>query len=100
VFSYYAGIEFKMGQKVTGTSDAGGGKLKLTYEAVKDGAQGEITADIVLVATGRRPVTGVSTCCTDTRYNESNARNGVLAGVNRSFECPYGTSLGLGVQSS
>lgn len=53
-----AGIEFKMGQKVTGTSDAGGGKLTLSYEAVKDGKAGEISADIVLVATGRRPVTG------------------------------------------
>lgn len=53
-----------MGQKVTGTSDAGGGKLKLTYEAVKDGAAGEITADIVLVATGRRPVTGAPPAAT------------------------------------
>lgn len=51
-------MEFKLGQKVTGTSDAGNGKIKLSYEAVKDGKAGEITADIVLVATGRRPVTG------------------------------------------
>lgn len=51
------GINFKMGQKVTGTSEAANGKLTLLYEAVKDGKAGEMTADIVLVATGRRPVT-------------------------------------------
>ena len=54
----FSGIDFKMGQKVTGTSEAANGKLTLSYEAVKDGKAGEMTADIVLVATGRRPVTG------------------------------------------
>jgi pyruvate/2-oxoglutarate dehydrogenase complex dihydrolipoamide dehydrogenase (E3) component len=53
-----SGIEFKLGQKVTGTSEGANGKLALTYEAVKDGTPGEISADVVLVATGRRPVTG------------------------------------------
>ena len=53
-----------MGQKVTGTSEAANGKLTLSYEAVKDGKAGEMTADIVLVATGRRPVTGVTSART------------------------------------
>lgn len=50
------GLTFKLGQKVLGTEVAGD-RLKLSYEAVKDGKQGELEADIVLVATGRRPFT-------------------------------------------
>lgn len=50
------GLEFKLGQKVTGT-EVSGDRVTLKYEAVKDGKASEITADIVLVSTGRRPVT-------------------------------------------
>lgn len=53
------GLEFKLGQKVTGT-EVSGDRVTLKYEAVKDGKASEITADIVLVSTGRRPVTGTS----------------------------------------
>lgn len=51
------GLEFKLGQKVTGT-ESKGDRVTLKYEAVKDGAASEIEADIVLVSTGRRPFTG------------------------------------------
>jgi dihydrolipoamide dehydrogenase len=51
------GFKFKLGNKVLGT-DTSGDQIKLSYEAVKDGKAGELEADIVLVATGRRPFTG------------------------------------------
>lgn len=50
------GINFKKGHKVLGCERAGE-RLKLSYEGVKDGKAGELEADIVLVATGRRPFT-------------------------------------------
>jgi dihydrolipoamide dehydrogenase len=53
------GIAIQTSQKVTG-ADTSGPKIKLSYEAVKDGAKSELEADIVLVATGRRPVTGMT----------------------------------------
>jgi pyruvate/2-oxoglutarate dehydrogenase complex dihydrolipoamide dehydrogenase (E3) component len=52
------GMNFKLGQKVLGTEEQSDGRIKLTFEATKDGKQGEAVADIVLVATGRRPYTG------------------------------------------
>ena len=51
------GLTFKLGQKVTGTEEAGG-RVKLSYESVKDGKADSLEADIVLVATGRKPYTG------------------------------------------
>lgn len=59
------GLEFKLGQKVTGT-ERNGDRVTLKYESVKDGSASEIEADIVLVSTGRRPLTGAplrSPCC-------------------------------------
>lgn len=61
------GLKFQLGQKVLGTEMVGD-RVKLSYEAVKDGKAGDIEADIVLVATGRRPYTGARSpalsCCT------------------------------------
>ncbi|MBO0903244.1 dihydrolipoyl dehydrogenase [Jiella sonneratiae] len=50
------GLEFKLGAKVTGVekSDAG---AKVTFEPVKGGEAETVEADVVLVATGRRPHT-------------------------------------------
>jgi dihydrolipoamide dehydrogenase len=50
------GMGFSLGQKVTGavTSDAG---VTLTVEPAGGGAAREVTADVVLVAIGRRPYT-------------------------------------------
>lgn len=50
------GMEFKLGQKVTGVEKSGKG-AKVTFEPVKGGDAQELKADIVLVATGRRPYT-------------------------------------------
>jgi dihydrolipoamide dehydrogenase len=51
------GINIQTGQKVT-VVDTTGPKVKISYQAVKDGSNSKIEADIVLVATGRRPLTG------------------------------------------
>lgn len=48
------GFEFKLGSKVTGVSKAKKGAA-VTFEPVKGGAAETIEADIVLIATGRRP---------------------------------------------
>lgn len=48
------GMEFLLSTKVTGAAKKGK-SLTVTYEAVKDGAKGEITGDVVLVAVGRKP---------------------------------------------
>lgn len=50
------GMKFKMGTKVAATavSDAG---VTLSLEPAKGGAKEELAVDVVLVATGRRPVT-------------------------------------------
>jgi dihydrolipoamide dehydrogenase len=50
------GMKFKMGTKVTG-SKVVDGKVKLTLENVKTAAAEDFDADVVLVATGRRPYT-------------------------------------------
>lgn len=50
------GIDFKLGQKVTGVEKAAKGAT-VTYEPKAGGATETLTADIVLVATGRRPYT-------------------------------------------
>ncbi len=50
------GIEFKLGSKVTGVSKARKG-ASVTFEPVKGGAAETITADVVLVATGRKAFT-------------------------------------------
>ena len=52
------GFAFQLGQKVLSSEVLENGKVRLTYEAVKDGKVSEIEADIVLVSTGRRPFTG------------------------------------------
>ncbi|TCD15932.1 dihydrolipoyl dehydrogenase [Oricola cellulosilytica] len=50
------GIEFKLGAKVTGVKkSAKGGEV--TFEPVKGGNTESLTADVVLVATGRKPYT-------------------------------------------
>ena len=49
------GIKFHTNAKVVGVADGDGGKKVVTYE--KDGKQETVSADIVLVATGRTPVT-------------------------------------------
>ncbi|MGX5801583.1 dihydrolipoyl dehydrogenase [Bradyrhizobium sp. Arg314] len=48
------GFEFKLGAKVTGVAKAKKG-ASVTFEPVKGGAAETIEADVVLVATGRRP---------------------------------------------
>ena len=48
------GIEFRLGQKVTGAK-AKGAKTELNVEPAKGGAAESIVADIVLVSIGRRP---------------------------------------------
>ncbi len=50
------GIEFKLGAKVTGVEKSGKG-AKVTFEPVKGGEAASIEADVVLIATGRKPYT-------------------------------------------
>ncbi|GAA4123842.1 dihydrolipoyl dehydrogenase [Aminobacter aganoensis] len=50
------GFEFKLGSKVTGVAKAKKGAT-VTFEPVKGGAAETIEADVVLVATGRKPYT-------------------------------------------
>lgn len=50
------GIEYKLGAKVTGVEKTSTG-AKVTFEPVKGGSAETLEADIVLVATGRRPYT-------------------------------------------
>ncbi len=50
------GIEFNLGAKVTGVEKSGEG-AKVTFEPVKGGEAQTIDADVVLVATGRKPYT-------------------------------------------
>ncbi len=50
------GLAFRLGHKVTGAKTAKSG-VTLTVEPVKGGAPEEVTADVVLVAVGRRPYT-------------------------------------------
>lgn len=50
------GMEFNLGAKVTGVEKSGEG-AKVTFEPVKGGEAQTIEADVVLVATGRKPYT-------------------------------------------
>ncbi|MGU3573979.1 dihydrolipoyl dehydrogenase [Brucellaceae bacterium C25G] len=50
------GLVFKLGAKVTGVEKAGKG-AKVTYSPVKGGDAEVLEADVVLIATGRRPYT-------------------------------------------
>ncbi|WP_430439903.1 dihydrolipoyl dehydrogenase [Shinella sp.] len=50
------GMEFKLGAKVTGVEKASSG-AKVTFEPVKGGDATTIEADVVLIATGRKPYT-------------------------------------------
>ncbi|MCJ8239980.1 dihydrolipoyl dehydrogenase [Peteryoungia algae] len=50
------GIEFNLGAKVTGVEKSGEG-AKVTFEPVKGGETRTLEADVVLVATGRKPYT-------------------------------------------
>ena len=50
------GLDFKLGAKVTGVEKAGKG-AKVTFEPVKGGDAESVDADVVLVATGRKPFT-------------------------------------------
>ena len=50
------GIEIKLGAKVTGVEKSGTG-AKVTFEPVKGGDAQTIEADVVLIATGRKPFT-------------------------------------------
>ncbi len=50
------GMEFKLGAKVTGVEKAASG-AKVTFEPVKGGDATTIEADVVLIATGRKPYT-------------------------------------------
>ena len=50
------GIEFRLGQKVTGAKSKGA-KIDLSVEPAKGGAAETVTADVVLVSVGRRPYT-------------------------------------------
>lgn len=50
------GMDFKLGAKVTGVEAAGKG-AKVTFEPVKGGDAETLDADVVLVATGRKPYT-------------------------------------------
>jgi len=50
------GIEFRLGQKVTGAKTKGA-KIDLSVEPAKGGSAETVTADVVLVSVGRRPYT-------------------------------------------
>jgi dihydrolipoamide dehydrogenase len=50
------GMEFNLGAKVTGVVKSGDG-AKVTFEPVKGGEAQTLEADVVLVATGRKPYT-------------------------------------------
>ena len=50
------GMDFKLGAKVTGVEKSGEG-AKVSFEPVKGGDAQTIDADIVLIATGRKPFT-------------------------------------------
>ncbi|MCQ2002999.1 dihydrolipoyl dehydrogenase [Rhizobium sp. NRK18] len=50
------GFEFQLSAKVTGVEKAGSG-AKVTYEPVKGGDAVTLEADVVLIATGRKPFT-------------------------------------------
>ncbi|MDR7030279.1 dihydrolipoyl dehydrogenase [Rhizobium rosettiformans] len=50
------GMEFNLGAKVTGVEKSGEG-AKVTFEPVKGGEAQTLEADVVLVATGRKPYT-------------------------------------------
>ena len=50
------GIDFKLGAKVTGVAKQATG-AKVTFEPVKGGEAQSLDADVVLVATGRKPYT-------------------------------------------
>ncbi len=50
------GLTFKLGSKVTGVTKSGTG-ADVTFEPVKGGEAQTLSADIVLVATGRKPYT-------------------------------------------
>jgi dihydrolipoamide dehydrogenase len=50
------GLEFKLGSKVTGIK-ATSRSAKVTFEPVKGGDSETVSADVVLVATGRKPYT-------------------------------------------
>jgi dihydrolipoamide dehydrogenase len=50
------GLEFKLGARVTGVEKSGNGAT-VTFQPVKGGAAETIEADVVLVATGRKPYT-------------------------------------------
>jgi len=50
------GMTFKLGAKVTGVEKSGKG-AKVTFEPVKGGDAETIDADVVLIATGRKPFT-------------------------------------------
>ena len=50
------GIDFKLGAKVTGVEKSGSG-AKVRFEPVKGGDAASIDADVVLIATGRKPFT-------------------------------------------
>ena len=50
------GMEFNLGAKVTGVVKSGDG-AKVTFEPVKGGKAQTLDADVVLVATGRKPYT-------------------------------------------
>ncbi|MBW9066375.1 dihydrolipoyl dehydrogenase [Rhizobium herbae] len=50
------GIDIKLGAKVTGVEKTGSG-AKVTYEPVKGGDAATVDAEVVLIATGRKPFT-------------------------------------------
>ncbi|ASY70704.1 dihydrolipoyl dehydrogenase [Sinorhizobium fredii] len=50
------GIDFKLGAKVTGVVKSAGG-AKVTFEPVKGGEASTLEAEVVLIATGRKPCT-------------------------------------------
>ena len=51
------GVDFLISTKVTG-STVGKDGVEVTYESLADGKQSSMKADVVLVATGRKPFTG------------------------------------------
>ena len=51
------GLGFKMGAKVTGVIKKDGGGASVSFEPVDGGAAQTLDADVVLVATGRKPFT-------------------------------------------
>lgn len=84
------GLKFKLGTKVTGVTKSASGVV-IGTESVADAAKEEISADVVLMCIGRRPVTPPGLKEVGVKVNE---RGQVL--VNNSFQTNVPSILAIG----